>query len=418
MSVIDPTQSRHLQKTQMVTGEAWPPTTTQWAGDRTRVTKTYPYPYSCLLVNSQAFLYSALASGKFYYLDICLQKFKLSGNLDNSLCWIYMDAATQEPLRWVLGSDSLRSLSNGSGSFVMDFSSHLWPVLVGWGLALCLVIILVCVGHSASSSQNKGNWRGKKLPKISFHFALPTHLCCSRERCVSCMIPLLHLTLHKLRQEEVKVIAILPWWPRRGWFPLVRSLLVNLLVLYFRLARRPKESSGGVPSAPYPFGSRSFWGSCAHHLHWWETIYARFVRCQVAELFALVSRTGFQSPLPNSSASKDYLEPLADIPLKHNTIWLMCLLLVPVPMVLRKAAYESIHMSQSGCLVIKFVVLQLSWGFQLGISRLFWSLWLRSSMSLCIRWIYNTFLLALASAHRISELHSLSVEPPFFIELI
>ncbi len=44
-------------------------------------------------------------------------------------------------------------------------------------------------------------------------------------------IPLLHLALHKIRREEADVIAILPWWPRRGWFPLVLSLLVDLPVV-------------------------------------------------------------------------------------------------------------------------------------------------------------------------------------------
>ncbi len=44
-------------------------------------------------------------------------------------------------------------------------------------------------------------------------------------------IPLLHLALHKIRREEAEVIAILPWWPRRGWFLLVLSLLVYLPVL-------------------------------------------------------------------------------------------------------------------------------------------------------------------------------------------
>ncbi len=44
-------------------------------------------------------------------------------------------------------------------------------------------------------------------------------------------ILLLHLLLDKIRREEADVIAILPWWPRRGWFPLVLSLLVDLLVL-------------------------------------------------------------------------------------------------------------------------------------------------------------------------------------------
>ena len=33
-------------------------------------------------------------------------------------------------------------------------------------------------------------------------------------------------------REEAQVIAIiLPWWPRRGWFPLVLQLLVDLPVM-------------------------------------------------------------------------------------------------------------------------------------------------------------------------------------------
>ncbi len=44
-------------------------------------------------------------------------------------------------------------------------------------------------------------------------------------------IPLLHLALHKIRREEADVITILQWWPRRGWFPLVLSLLIDLPVL-------------------------------------------------------------------------------------------------------------------------------------------------------------------------------------------
>ncbi len=32
-------------------------------------------------------------------------------------------------------------------------------------------------------------------------------------------------------REEAQVTAIIPWWPRRGWFPLVLQLLVHLPVL-------------------------------------------------------------------------------------------------------------------------------------------------------------------------------------------
>ena len=44
-------------------------------------------------------------------------------------------------------------------------------------------------------------------------------------------LPLLSLALHKVIREEAWVIAILPWWPRRGWFPLVLQLLVDLPVM-------------------------------------------------------------------------------------------------------------------------------------------------------------------------------------------
>ena len=44
-------------------------------------------------------------------------------------------------------------------------------------------------------------------------------------------IPRLHLALHKIRREEADVIDILPWWPRRGLFPMVLSLLVDLPLL-------------------------------------------------------------------------------------------------------------------------------------------------------------------------------------------
>jgi hypothetical protein len=37
--------------------------------------------------------------------------------------------------------------------------------------------------------------------------------------------------LAKARREEAEVIAILPWWPARGWFPLVLDLLVDLPIL-------------------------------------------------------------------------------------------------------------------------------------------------------------------------------------------
>jgi hypothetical protein len=41
-------------------------------------------------------------------------------------------------------------------------------------------------------------------------------------------ISLVLQSLAKIRREEAEAIAILPWWPCRGWFPLVLELLVDL----------------------------------------------------------------------------------------------------------------------------------------------------------------------------------------------
>ncbi len=44
-------------------------------------------------------------------------------------------------------------------------------------------------------------------------------------------LPLLSLALHKVIREEAQVIAILPWWLRGAWFPLILQLLVDLPVM-------------------------------------------------------------------------------------------------------------------------------------------------------------------------------------------
>ncbi len=41
-------------------------------------------------------------------------------------------------------------------------------------------------------------------------------------------LPLLSLALHKVIREEDHVIAIIPWWPRRWWFPLAPSRPANV----------------------------------------------------------------------------------------------------------------------------------------------------------------------------------------------
>ncbi len=49
---------------------------------------------------------------------------------------------------------------------------------------------------------------------------------------LSSPLPLPSLALHRVIRAEVEVIiAILPWWPRRGWFLLVLQFLVDLPVL-------------------------------------------------------------------------------------------------------------------------------------------------------------------------------------------
>ncbi len=44
-------------------------------------------------------------------------------------------------------------------------------------------------------------------------------------------MPLLSLALQKVIREEAQAISILPWWPQRGWFPLVMQFLVDLSVM-------------------------------------------------------------------------------------------------------------------------------------------------------------------------------------------
>jgi hypothetical protein len=41
--------------------------------------------------------------------------------------------------------------------------------------------------------------------------------------------------LAKIRREEAEVIAIMPWWPARGWFPLLLDMLVDLPILLPRI---------------------------------------------------------------------------------------------------------------------------------------------------------------------------------------
>ena len=63
--------------------------------------------------------------------------------------------------------------------------------------------------------------------------------------------PPLSLTLPslcKIRREEAEVIAILPWWPNRGWFPLILDLLVDLPML---LPRR-EDLLRGLDGLPHP----------------------------------------------------------------------------------------------------------------------------------------------------------------------
>ena len=65
------------------------------------------------------------------------------------------------------------------------------------------------------------------------------------------MFPPLSLTLPslcKIRRDEAEIIAILPWWPNRGWFPLILDLLVDLPIL---LPRR-EDLLRGLDGLPHP----------------------------------------------------------------------------------------------------------------------------------------------------------------------
>ena len=44
-------------------------------------------------------------------------------------------------------------------------------------------------------------------------------------------ISLVLQSLAKIRREEAEAIAVLPWWPTRGWFPLVLEMVCDLPVL-------------------------------------------------------------------------------------------------------------------------------------------------------------------------------------------
>ncbi len=55
--------------------------------------------------------------------------------------------------------------------------------------------------------------------------------------------------------EEAQVIAILPQWPSRGWFPLVLQLLVNFPVLLLAASRLLGDLKAG----------KEFEGSCSYH---------------------------------------------------------------------------------------------------------------------------------------------------------
>ena len=40
-------------------------------------------------------------------------------------------------------------------------------------------------------------------------------------------LSLAHQSLHKIRREEAEAIVVLPYWPRRGWLPLLLEMLVD-----------------------------------------------------------------------------------------------------------------------------------------------------------------------------------------------
>ncbi len=91
-------------------------------------------------------------------------------------------------------------------------------------------------------------------------------------------LPLLSLALHKMIREEAQAIAILPWWQRRGWFPLVLQLLVDLpvmlperdgLLLTPDRTELPDLGELGIATCRLPGDhstAEAFERSCCHHM--------------------------------------------------------------------------------------------------------------------------------------------------------
>ncbi len=250
-------------------------------------------------------------------------------------------------------------------------------------------------------------------------------------------IPLLQLSLHKIRREEADVIAILPWWPRMGWFPLVLSLLVDLPVL---LSARPSllRSPQGLPHPGLRTLRPAAWRLSGKPLQAagvsqaaTQTICAG-KRQSMRDLYDSKWRNFCRwcteesvEPLhPTPQQVLDYLEHLADIPLSHNTILTHVSALssctyglegVRVGLHPLVSAWVLGHKARHPPVKLRVP----PWDLQsilvaLGEKKF------EPLREIDMHFLtYKTlFLVALASARRISELpvHALSVEPPFLIE--
>ncbi len=154
-------------------------------------------------------------------------------------------------------------------------------------------------------------------------------------------LPLLHLALHEIAREEGEIIAIIPWWPRSGWFPLLlggqeegvspptkspsrpTSVTTRASRSHLRSKGLQSPQSRDPPaSCPEALGGTlqaagiSRQAACticnAKRKSTWDLYHPKW---QVAEIFSLVRGRRYQSP----SGLLDYLDHLTTIPLEHNT---------------------------------------------------------------------------------------------------
>ncbi len=73
--------------------------------------------------------------------------------------------------------------------------------------------------HHQAEYQGRGFLCTPPPPTLSPCQGTPCRWIDLRVFCTCTPQPLLSLALHRVIRQEAQVIAIIPWWPRRGWFP-------------------------------------------------------------------------------------------------------------------------------------------------------------------------------------------------------